>query len=157
MRKILPVLVIILLVPVGYFMVSHHGSNDSGPSSRENSINLNETLGPIVFFGPSAIQLDKRVYSSEDTLTLTIINRDNFTLTTGYDFRLYRLENDEWVEVKLNLSFPEVLIQIKPGESWEQKICLSKLKLKPGTYRIEKRVCSSGICGPHWAEFEVRG
>ncbi len=157
MRKIIPVLLIILLVPVGYFMVSHYGGNDSGPSSRENSINLNETLGPIVFSRPSAIQLDKRAYSSEDTLTLTIINRDNFTLTTGYDFRLYRLENGKWVEVKLNLSFPEVLIKIKPGESWEQKIGISKLKLKPGTYRIEKRICSSGVCGPHWGEFEVRG
>ena len=157
MRKILPVLVIILLVPVGYFMVSHHGSNDSGPSSRENSINLNETLGPIVFSGPSAIQLDRQVYPVNGTLTLTITNGDNSTLITGYDFRLYRLENGEWVEVKLNLAFPEVLIEIKPGESWEQKIGLSKLKLKPGTYRIEKRICSSGVCGPHWAEFEVRG
>ncbi len=157
MRKIIPVLLIILLLPVGYFVVPHHGDNNGGPSSRENSINLNETLGPIVFSGPSVIQLDKRVYSSEDTLTLTIINRDNFTLITGYDFRLYRLENGEWVEVKLNLTFPEVLIEIKPGESWEQTIGLSKLKLKPGTYRIEKRICSSGVCSPHWAEFEVRG
>ncbi|WP_297501667.1 immunoglobulin-like domain-containing protein [Thermococcus sp.] len=156
MRKVIPVLLIILLVPAGCYLVSHHGGDANGAGSRESPLNLNETLGPVVISEHSVVQLDGQVYPRNGTLTLTITNDGNSTLTTGYEFRLYRLENGEWIGVKLNLVFPEVLVEIKPHSSWSQRIDLSRLRLKPGTYRIEKRVCLDGVCGHQWAEFEIR-
>ena len=153
MRKLIPALLVVLLLPVGYLLASHHGV---GSGSRGNTVNLNETLGLVVVSGHGVVQLDGQVYPMNGTLTLTIINDGNSTLTTGYGFRLYRLENGEWIEVKLNLVFLEVLVEIKPHSSWSQGIDLSRLNLKPGTYKIEKRVCFNGVCGPQWAEFEIR-
>ena len=153
MRKLIPALLIVLLLPVGYLLAPHHGA---GSGSGGNTVNLNETLGPVVVSGHGVVQLDGQAYPMNGTLTLTITNDGNSTLATGYGFRLYRLENGRWVEVKLNLVFPEVLVEIKPHSSWSQEIGLSRLSLKPGTYRIEKRVCFNGVCSPQWAEFEIR-
>ncbi|WP_297474834.1 immunoglobulin-like domain-containing protein [Thermococcus sp.] len=152
LRMLISILLIALLLPVGYLLAPHHGI---GSSSGGNTTNLNETLGSIVVSGHGVVQLDGQVYPMNGTLKLTITNDNNSTLTTGYGFRLYRRENGRWMKVKLDIAFPQVVVEVKPHSSWSQRIDLSRLNLKPGTYRIEKRVCFDGICGPQWAEFEI--
>ncbi|WP_198362262.1 immunoglobulin-like domain-containing protein [Thermococcus profundus] len=126
---------------------------------RKDTIDLNETLGPMVPVENIShiIRLDRQTYSPGDTMTLTVTNSMNSTLTTRYDFRIYRRGNEGWIEVQLNLAFPDVLIEVRPGESWEERIDLSELGLKPGKYRVEKTICANGLCFPDWAEFEVKG
>ncbi len=163
MKRMLLVVLLLFGIVFAYQVLSTQGNILNGLTSGKNSINLNETLGPIVLSGASVIQLDRHVYSPEDTLILKITNNGNANLTTGYAFKLYRLENGRWKEVPLNLAFIEVAVVIEPGKSWEQRIDLSKLKLESGHYKIEKTVIvtapvtkmSMGLVEE--AEFDVRG
>ncbi|WP_457751638.1 immunoglobulin-like domain-containing protein [Thermococcus sp.] len=163
-RAILMMLLVFGLVLAYQVLPTQNSLPEAG--NRENgSINLNETLGPIVPAENASplITLNKRVYSPNDTMELTIVNSGKTNLTTGYAFKLYRLENGTWKEVPLNLMFIEIAVIIEPGKSWEQRINLKDLNLEPGHYRIEKTVVvtdpanevSMGIKA--WAEFEVRG
>lgn len=107
------------------------------------------------------LELNGVTYSPRDTLTLRIVNNYNESITTGYHFQLYRMENGDWKEVPLNLMFIEVAVTIEPGESWEQQVNLSSLNLEPGNYRIVKKVlinspeAETPLSTEVWAEFEV--
>ncbi|ASI99023.1 immunoglobulin-like domain-containing protein [Thermococcus celer] len=148
MRRIIPVLLIVLLVPLGYYMASSGGNGSKG------SQNLQDSEGIV-------LELGKSVYSTKDVMTLTVVNNAKTNVTTGYHFRLYKLENGEWKELKLDLMFVEIAVVIKPGGSWEQRIDLSRLNLEPGHYRITKRVsldspAGNAISKEVGAEFDVR-
>ncbi|NJE10467.1 immunoglobulin-like domain-containing protein [Thermococcus sp. MAR1] len=154
MRKVLPVLLIFLLISVGYHLASSgNGTSDLSPKDEPAVTTLPE----------NPMKLDKTVYSPNDTMVMTITNNGNANFTTGYAFKLYKLENGTWKEVPVNLMFIEIAIIIEPGKSWEQRVKLSSLNLKPGHYKIEKTVVvtepvnkmSMGIKA--WAEFDVRG
>jgi hypothetical protein len=157
MKRVILVLLLLSGVVFAYQVFLTQGNPQGGSQGKipENAANL----GPIVPVEDTSIviHLNKCVYSPEDTLILTVANHQNSTLRTGYGFRLYRRENGGWVEVQLNLVFPAVVVEVGPGKSWEQKIDLSKLNLESGSYRIEKQVCSEGVCIYEHAEFEVRG
>ncbi|ASJ00854.1 immunoglobulin-like domain-containing protein [Thermococcus gorgonarius] len=166
MKRVLLLVLLLLGVVFAYHVLSTHGNASGGitvEEVRENLPNLNETLGPIVTVeSASFMHPDKAFYSPNDTMILTITNKGNATITTGYAFRLYRLEDWGWREVPVNLTFAEVLVTIGPGKRWEQRIDLSKLSLTPGHYRIVKIVSvtapvtkmSMGI--EAWTEFNVR-
>ncbi|ASJ11176.1 hypothetical protein A3L12_07630 [Thermococcus sp. P6] len=142
MRRAIPVLLIALLIPAGYYIASR---------GNDGTRNLPEGGGVV-------LGLDKTTYSPEDTMTLTISNGANVSVTTGYAFKLYRLEGGEWKEVPLELAFIEMAVTIEPGRSWEQKIDLSKLHLEPGRYRITKTVVleyEKAVSKELGVEFEV--
>ena len=145
MRKIVPALLIVLLVPVGYFLASSNGSTaidgDTGKVPQGQGIK---------------VVLDRTVYSPDDTLTLKVTNGESVNATTGYAFTLYRLENGEWRELQLNLVFVEIAVIIKPGESWEQKVDLSRLNLEPGHYKIVKEVYIEGTKVKVGTEFDIK-
>lgn len=158
MKRVILVMLLIFGFVSAYQVFLTQGNLPEDWGWGKGQINLNETLGPIVFLEDTSIviHLDKRVYSPGDTMILTVANHQNSTIRTGYGFRLYRRENGGWVEVQLNLVFPAVVVEVEPGKSWEQKIDLP-LNLESGSYRIEKQVCSEKICIYKHAEFEVRG
>ena len=144
MRKVLPVLLIVLLVPLGYYIASSDGAR-----------NLPNGEGIV-------LKLDKSSYTPSDVMTLTVINNANTNATTSYPFSLYRLENGTWKEGPVDLMFIEVAVVVEPGKSWEQRVDLSKLNLEPGHYRITKKVVLSspsgdGVSTEVGAEFDVRG
>lgn len=162
MKRVLLVVLLLIGVVFAYQVLSTHGNASDGLTVRENPSNLNESLGPIVpVENASFMHPDKAFYSPNDTMVLTITNKGNDTVTTGYAFRLYRLEDWEWREVPVNMTFAQVLITIGPGESWEQKIELAKLNLGPGHYRIEKTVVITDLANKMsmkikaWTEFNV--
>nr|WP_240910788.1 immunoglobulin-like domain-containing protein [Thermococcus sp. MAR1] len=142
------------MISVGYHLASSgNGTSDLSPKDEPAVTTLPE----------NPMKLDKTVYSPNDTMVMTITNNGNANFTTGYAFKLYKLENGTWKEVPVNLMFIEIAIIIEPGKSWEQRVKLSSLNLKPGHYKIEKTVVvtepvnkmSMGIKA--WAEFDVRG
>jgi len=142
-KRVLPVFLIILLIPVGYYLTSS-GEDENGPPTG------------------IALEIDKSIYSPKDTMILTIVNNAETNATTSYHFKLFRLNNGEWEEVPVNLMFIEVAVIIEPGKSWEQRIKLEDLDLEPGRYRIVKKVLIEGKKGSPTslelqAEFEVSG
>ncbi|NJE04633.1 hypothetical protein E3E36_00400 [Thermococcus sp. M36] len=167
MKRVVPLLLIILLVPVGYYIASSGGDAMEAPSRGEGITDVPAKDGPTIVEPPKngaiILKLDKTVYFPSDTMTLTIINNANINATTSYHFKLYKLEGGEWKEVPVNLMFIEIAVVIELGKSWEQKVKLSDLSLTPGHYRIEKTVVvtdpvnkmAMGIKA--WAEFEVKG
>ena len=170
MRKIIPVLLLILLIPAGYYIAPYWGGTSNGSSDGKNITHAPTGGCPIIENSTPEcrpindfMKLDKTVYSPTDMMVITITNNGNANFTTGYDFKLYRLENGAWKEVPVNLAFIEVAVVIEPGKSWEQRVNLAHLNLKPGHYRIEKTVVvtdpvnkmSMGI--EAWTEFDVRG
>ncbi|ASJ13921.1 immunoglobulin-like domain-containing protein [Thermococcus radiotolerans] len=170
MRKSIPVLLLILLIPAGYYITSYWGGSSNGSSDGKNITHAPTGGCPIIENSTPEcrpmndfMKLDKTVYSPTDTMVISITNNGNANFTTGYHFKLYRLENGTWKEVPVNLAFIEVAVVIEPGKSWEQRVNLAHLNLKPGHYRIEKTVVvtdpvnkmSMGI--EAWTEFDVRG
>ncbi|ASJ04728.1 MULTISPECIES: immunoglobulin-like domain-containing protein [Thermococcus] len=156
MNRIIPVLLIVLLVPLGYYLTSTERSiADSGQEGDAGMVPI-ESNGIV-------LKLDRTSYSPRDTMVLRVINKANLNATTSYHFKLYRLENGEWKEVPVNLVFIEVAVVVEPGKSWEQRVKLSSLNLGPGHYKIVKKV---SLTGPEtgtatsvdvWAEFDVNG
>jgi len=55
-----------------------------------------------------ALKLNRTVYSPTDEMTITVVNNGNLNVTTGYNFRLYKLRDGQWVEVPANLMFIQV-------------------------------------------------
>jgi len=165
MKRVILVMLLIFGLVLAYQVLPIQSNHPEDGGQEKGSINLNETLGPIVPVENTSqiILLDKSVYSPTDTMVISITNNGNANFTTGYDFKLYRLENGTWKEVPVNLAFIEVAVVIEPGKSWEQRVNLAHLNLKPGHYRIEKTVVvtdpvnkmSMGI--EAWTEFDVRG
>ncbi|ASJ09366.1 hypothetical protein A3L11_09040 [Thermococcus siculi] len=169
MRKIIPVLLIILLIPVGYYLASYWGSAaDGSPNGRD--IDHPPTDGPIIGNStperPPAndfLKLDKTTYSPTDTMTITVTNNGNLNATTSYHFKLYRLEGGEWKEVPVNLVVIEIAVIIEPGKSWQQRVNLAQLNLEPGHYAIVKTLVFTDPVNQHamgvegWAEFDVEG
>ncbi|AFL96063.1 hypothetical protein CL1_1868 [Thermococcus cleftensis] len=142
MRKVLPVLLVVLLIPLGYYIAS------SGESGSDGARNLPNGEGIV-------LKLDKSSYTPSDVMTLTVINNANTNATTSYPISLYRLENGEWKEVPVDLMFIEVAVVIKPGEKWEQRVKLSDLGLEPGHYRVVKTVILENVTVKAGAEFDV--
>ena len=165
MKRAILVMLLIFGLVLAYQALPTQSSLPEAKSRGNGSIDLNETLGPIVPVENTSqlILLDKTVYSPNDTMIITITNNGNCNFTTGYAFKLYRLENGTWREVPVNMAFIEVAVVIEPGKSWEQRVNLVNLNLEPGHYRIEKTVVvtdpvnkmSLGI--EAWAKFEVKG
>ncbi|MDI3474582.1 MAG: hypothetical protein PWQ95_310 [Thermococcaceae archaeon] len=46
------------------------------------------------------LELNGVTYSPRDTITLRIVNNYNESITTGYHFQLYRMENGDWKEAR---------------------------------------------------------
>ncbi|ASJ12623.1 immunoglobulin-like domain-containing protein [Thermococcus thioreducens] len=143
MRKIVPVLLIVLLVPIGYYMASKGGG-----SNGVQDLPSGEGI---------ALKLDKSSYTPSDVMVLTLLNNADTNATTSYHFKLYRLEGGEWKEVPVNLMFIEIAVVIEPGKSWEQKVKLSDLGLTPGHYKIVKEVYLGGTTVKAGAEFDING
>ncbi|NJE31326.1 hypothetical protein E3E38_09760 [Thermococcus sp. 18S1] len=163
MRKIIPVLLIVLLIPIGYYLASSGNAASDSPNGG-GTLDLPPKGEPAVTTPPeNPMKLDKTVYSPNDTMVITITNNGNANFTTGYAFKLYKLEDGTWKEVPVNLMFIEIAVMIEPGKSWEQRVNLADLNLEPGHYKIEKTVVvtdpvnkmSMGI--EAWAEFDVGG
>ena len=163
MKKIVPFLLIILLMPLGYYLASPSGDGQ-GPQTGGDWKSPSEGTvpdhrgndNPEVF-----LRLDKEVYSPDDTLTVEVVNDGDFNVTTGYAYGLYRLKDGKWEPVPAQTAVIMVAVIIGPGESWAQRIDLSKLDLEPGHYRIVKRVTfASGtedvIGAEVSAEFDVK-
>ncbi len=160
MRKVLPVLLIVLLVPLGYYIASNGEGRSDGARNLPNGEGI-------------VLKLDKVTYRVGEELTLTIINNGSETLLVGASYRLYRLENGRWKELNLGFSFTGIGYTIPPGGNWSQTVPLvthvsdgaGKLEpLPPGRYRITKTVTiDRGRCGRGSseitlsAEFEVAG
>ncbi|NJE41974.1 immunoglobulin-like domain-containing protein [Thermococcus sp. GR6] len=151
MKKTVPVLLILLIIPIAYFMASSPAEGDNGGTDGTPDV-------PDV-----VLKLDKTIYAPDETMVLTVINNADSEATTGYAFQLYRLENGNWKEVKLDIAFIEIAIIIEPGRSWEQRVKLSSLNLEPGHYKIVKIVSFTdpvnkmAIGMEAWAEFDVKG
>lgn len=130
MKRVILVMLLIFGFVSAYQVFLTQGNLPEDWGWGKGQINLNETLGPIVFVEGTSIviHLDKRVYSPGDTMILTVANHQNFTIRTGYGFRLYR--------------------GVKPNPHPSRR---------GGGQRIEKQVCSEKICIYKHAEFEVRG
>ncbi|CAD5244385.1 immunoglobulin-like domain-containing protein [Thermococcus camini] len=139
MRKVLPVLLIVLLVPLGYYIASSDGAR-----------NLPNGEGIV-------LKLDKSSYTPSDVMVLTLLNNADTNATTSYHFKLYRLEGGKWKEVPVNMMFIEIAVVIEPGKSWEQKVKLSDLGLTPGHYKIVKEVFLGGTTVKAGAEFDING
>jgi hypothetical protein len=137
MRRVLVLLVILIVMALGYYAVN---------SSGEGTVNMGDVF----------IKLDKGVYSPTDTIVVTVVNRGNASVTTGYAFQLYKLEGEKWVEVPVKLAFIQVAVTVEPGKSWSQKVNLTNLGLKPGKYRIVKRVLEGGKGLEVGTNFEVK-
>ncbi|WP_258084255.1 immunoglobulin-like domain-containing protein [Thermococcus thermotolerans] len=142
MRKIVPVLLILLLVPAGYYMTL----SDEESTGKQNLQNDNGV----------SLELDKVTYSPGDTMVITLINNASTNATASYHFKLYKLEGKAWKEVPVNLMFIEIAVVIEPGKSWEQKVDLSRLNLEPGHYKIVKEVYLEGTTVKAEAEFDIR-
>ncbi|KUH34670.1 hypothetical protein APY94_00335 [Thermococcus celericrescens] len=163
MRKVVPVLLIVLLIPVGYYLASSgNAASDSPNGGGTSDLPLKDE--PAVTTPPeNPMKLDRTVYSPTDTMVITITNENNINATTSYHFKLYRLENGTWKEVPVNLMFIEIAVIIEPGKSWEQRVNLADLNLTPGHYRIEKMVSFTepgnkmAMATRAWAEFDVKG
>jgi len=155
-RKFVPVLLILLLVPVGYYIGTQGKESGSTGHNGTSEISFRaENLSVVM-------KLDRGSYAANDTLQLVIINGGKLNATTGYGFRLYRLENGKWVEVPVRMMFIQTAVIIPPGKEWEQRVKLSDLDLKPGHYRIVKSVVLSdqkthnAVSMDVGAEFDVK-
>ena len=165
MKRAILVMLLIFGLVLAYQVIPTQNSLPEAGSRENGSIDLNETLGPIVPGENTSpiLLLDKTVYSPNDTMVITITNNGNGNFTTGYAFKLYRLENGTCREVPVNMAFIEVAVVIEPGKSWEQRVNLANLNLEPGHYRIGKTVVVTdpvnkmGLGIEGWAEFEVIG
>jgi len=133
MRKAFLVLLVVLLVSAGYYLSHYRGTPPDVPSKGGPSTGNGPGVGAL-------LRLDKTVYSPKDMMVITIINDGKGNITTGYSFKLYKLENGTWREVPVNRVFIEVAVVIGPGKSWKQRVNLADLNLKPGRYRIVKTV-----------------
>ena len=156
MRKVVPVLLVLLLVPVGYYIGTQGKASGSTGHKGSSEISFRaENLSVVM-------NLDRSSYTANDTLRLTMINRGKLNATTGYGFRLYRLENGKWVEVPVRMMFIQTAVIIPPGKEWEQRVKLSDLELTPGHYKIVKSVILSdqkthnAVSMDVGAEFDVR-
>lgn len=79
-----------------------------------------------------------------DTATLTYTNNGNVSASTGVMFSLQRWNSGtlKWEDVKIpeGIMWPAMLINLKAGESYEQKVgwYLQEGKAGAGTYRVVK-------------------
>jgi len=156
-RKVVPVLLLLLLIPVGYY-VGTQGKGTTYSAGHNGSSEISFQAENLSVF----MKLDREIYSRNDTMRLTIINTGELNATTGYGFRIYRLENGKWTEVQVKMMFIQMAVIIPPGKEWEQRVKLSSLNLEPGHYRVVKSVIISNsethnAVGMNvGAEFDVR-
>nr|QEK15731.1 hypothetical protein FPV09_02285 [Thermococcus aciditolerans] len=163
MRKVVPVLLIVLLIPVGYYLASSGNAANGSPDGK-GTPDLPSKDEPVITTPPeNPMKLDRTVYSPTDTMVITITNENDINATTSYHFKLYKLENGTWKEVPVNLMFIEIAVIIEPRKSWEQWVNLADLNPTPGHYRIEKMVSFTepvnkmSMTTRAWAEFDVNG
>ncbi|ANF23501.1 immunoglobulin-like domain-containing protein [Thermococcus piezophilus] len=143
MRKAVPVLLALLIIPVAYFLASSMGGDIGGTDE-------------IPAVPDVVLKLDKTSYAPDETMVLTVVNNADSEATTGYEFQLYRLENGNWKEVNLDMAFIEIAIIIEPGKSWEQIIDLSKLNIDPGHYKIVKSIFVGNVTVKPETEFDIK-
>ena len=109
--------------------------------------------------------LDKvSITIKEGTLTsatIVIQNKSNKELTSGEWFRIDKLEDGEWIQVKSinrDYAFNAIAWIIKPRGEFEDKVDWSKLygELRKGHYRIVKEVYGDGNKKVLYAEFDIK-
>ena len=109
--------------------------------------------------------LDKvSITIKEGTLTsatIVIQNKGNKELTSGEWFRIDKLEDGEWIQVKSinrDYAFNAIAWIIKPRGEFEDKVDWSKLygELRKGHYRIVKEVYGDGNKKVLYAEFDIK-
>ena len=154
MKRVAAVIALVVALLVGYYVAIPGNQGDS--KTGDFSTVKQKSYGV-------ALKLDREVYSPTDEMTITIVNNGNLNITTCYNFRLYKLNDGQWVEVPVNLMFIQVAVTIEPGKSWAQRVKLSSLNLEPGHYKIEKTVVATdpvtkmAMGQEVWAEFDVKG
>jgi len=84
------------------------------------------------------LELEKKEFSAEETLKLTLLNQESFEIWLGKPYSIEKYTEGEWERVPLDLVFTMELITLPPGEAFIQQVPLEGLK--PGRYRIVKSV-----------------
>jgi len=96
----------------------------------------------------ASISLNKKEFSSGDTLTLTIHNNEPLLIgrkiVFGQDYTIEYLQEGKWIEAKWLYPgiWQDIAHALMPGESFDQSIEL--FPVKKGTYRISKKVYAEG-------------
>ncbi len=99
-----------------------------------------------------------------DTVTVTITNNTNDTITTGLHYQIENYENNEWKEVSpKDMVFHDLGWRLKPTESenFDKKLYKDQFNYKAGKYRIVKYYLNSDYQKTRenhnvYGEFEIK-
>jgi len=82
----------------------------------------------------SRIDIDKTIYSSGDTMTVTFTNLGTGEIQTGYGVNFEKWDGESWKDYEFEQMVPDVGIILRSGGSFSQEV---KLKgFKKGIYRV---------------------
>lgn len=76
-----------------------------------------------------------------DTVTVTMTNNTNDTITTGLRYQIEKYEKNEWREISpKNVMFHDLGWRLKPAnsENFEKHLYKAQINYKAGKYRIVK-------------------
>jgi len=119
-----------------------------------------DTLISPLFVPPNEIHASLSVKAPDanaDNAELTLYNAGPANLYFGYGYALYRQTPDGWIGIPLVLEVPAIGIQLKPGESYQEKATFRK-QLAPGIYRLVKTFSGqmTDLSVTLGADFEIR-
>lgn len=151
---------LILLIISTTFLLSCNQTRQEEQSTKKEQVN--SVMGKSVSLSakPNVFKLSEL----PGTVTVTMTNNTNDTITTGLHYQIENYENNEWKEISpKDIMFHDLGFQLKPTEteSFEKKLYKDLINYKMGTYRIVKYYLNSDYQKSKedfnvYAEFEVQ-
>ncbi|HHU63664.1 MAG TPA: hypothetical protein GXZ32_05590 [Clostridiales bacterium] len=121
----------------GCFPQTH--AKDKQPENVQPADNQSQQTGQDACLPVQAeLNINKEVYSKNETMQLTVINNADSNISLGRPYTIEEYKDGKWSLCPLELMFTMELITLKPGEVFDQTVELNDLK--PGKYRISKEI-----------------
>lgn len=130
---------VLLIISITFLLSCNHKQtkNSEEKSAKNEQVNdiVDKTVSLLV--EPNVFKLSE----IPDTVTVTMTNNTNDTITTGLHYQIEHYEKNEWKEISpKDIVFHDLGWKLKPtdAENFEKKLYKDKISYKVGKYRIVK-------------------
>lgn len=133
---------ILLIISTTLLLSCNQTKKEEKQSASTEQINNIEDKSVSLSVVPNVFKLSE----IPDTVTVTITNNTNDTITTGLHYQIENYENNEWKEVSpKDILFHDLGWTLKPTdtENFEKKLYKDQINYKAGKYRIVKYYLNS--------------